>query len=238
VNTLYFKTYRYRNLDKNIEEDHPPRKFRIEMRNSTYPFTISLILILITFGVFYVMSENFSSTLSLFRENPVQYGVISFIIIAGTTFIPLPSSILLYLNGFFVGVLGGTALSLIALMTGSVAGYYVGKSELNLRHFENSQTADQLLSTYGMSSIFLTRGVPVLSEIMCFRAGYHRIDFVRYLVLSLIGHLPLCLLHAIFGVMGNVGEEIFVVSFVCSIGLSVALWYFGKNILPQNDLIP
>lgn len=206
------------------------------MKNIFYPFAISAGIILITFGIFHTMEKYFSDTLHLLKEHPFQFGIISFLILASDIILPIPSSIVLYINGFFLGAIGGTFVSMAGLMAGAVIGYIIGKSSSNVLKSERHHKANRVLSRYGPAAIFLTRGIPILSESLCFVCGYNRIDFKRYLMLNFVGYLPVCSLHAIFGYMGYAGGSIFLMSFTVSVAISIVFWFFGKKILPGHEL--
>jgi len=207
------------------------------MKSITYPLAISICIVLITFGLLHTFERSFSDILHLLKENPLQYGIASFLVLASDIVLPVPSSIVLYLNGFFLGVLFGTLVSMCGLMVGCIIGYFIGKASSNIFKSESNKKANQILSRYGPPAIFLTRGIPILSESICFVCGFNKINFRRYLMLNFIGYLPVCLLHAIFGNLGYQGNSAFLMSFVLSIIISVIFWYFGKKILPENDLI-
>lgn len=207
------------------------------MKSILYPLFASIVVVLVTFGIFHTMEDGFSSTLSLLEENPVQYGVLSFLILASDVVLPVPSSIILYANGYFLGVIIGSAVSMAGLMVGCILGYYIGKASSNIFKLENNQRANQLLSKFGPAAIFLTRGVPVLSESICFVCGFNRTNLKQYLIFNFIGYLPVCLLHAIFGKLGYEGSNTFLLSFACSIALSIVFWLFGKKILNDYSLV-
>ena len=205
------------------------------MKSITYPLIISIVLILITFGFFQSFEGYFSDVLHDLKENPLQFAIFSFLILSMDIILPVPSSIVLYINGFFLGVIAGTLVSISGLMVGAVIGYFIGKSGSNYFKPEKNLKAQKMIARFGPASIFLTRGIPVLSESICFVCGYNKINFKRYLLLNFIGYLPICLLHSIFGNLGYEGGGIFLLSFTLSIALSVAFWFFGKRILEESE---
>ncbi len=207
------------------------------MKSIIYPLIISIIIVLLTFGAFHTLEDYFSDTLHLLKEYPIQFGIVSFFILASDIILPVPSSIVLYINGYFLGVIAGTIVSLSGLMVGSIIGYYIGKASSTVFISESNQKANQILRRYGPSAIFLTRGIPILSESICFVCGYNKTTLGHYLLLNLIGYFPVCLLHAIFGNMGYESSGVFLLSFGCSIALSVLFWFFGKKILAKTRLI-
>jgi len=207
------------------------------MRSIIYPLVISIGIVLLTFGIFHTMESSFSESLKLLEKNPNQFAMVSFFVLVSDIILPIPSTFVLYINGYFLGIISGTLVSISGLMIGAILGYYIGKAGSQKFQPEDKEKADQILSRYGPSAIFLTRGIPILSESICFVCGYHKIDFKRYLFLNFVGYLPICVLHAIFGSMGYEGGGLFILSFASSIAVSLAFWFFGKHILPKNELI-
>ncbi|MDF1695887.1 MAG: VTT domain-containing protein [Saprospiraceae bacterium] len=207
------------------------------MKSITYPLAISVVIVLITFGLFSAMEKEFSELLDVLKTNPIKFGLVSFLILAADIILPVPSSIILYINGYFLGVLTGTTVSMSGLMVGCLLGYYLGKAGSKFFQPDRNTKADQILKKYGPSAIFLTRGIPVLSESICFVCGYNRINFKQYLLLNFIGYLPVSLLHAIFGKMGHEGANTFLLSFGCSIAISIAFWFFGNKIIHTEGFV-
>ncbi len=207
------------------------------MRSIIYTLAISIGIVLLTFGLFHTLESSLSESLALLEKSPNQFAIVSFLVLASDIVLPIPSSIVMYINGYFLGVISGTLVSLGGLMVGAILGYFIGKAGSNHYQPKDKEKADQILSRYGPSAIFLTRGIPILSESICFVCGIHKIDFKRYLFLNFIGYLPVCLLHAIFGNMGYEGGGIFIFSFASSIIVSMIFWFFGKYISPKNELV-
>ena len=205
------------------------------MKSIFYPLIISIVIILVTFAFFQSFEGYFSDVLHELKENPLQFAIFSFLILSTDIILPVPSSIVLYINGFFLGPISGALVSICGLMVGAVIGYYIGSSGSNYFKPEKNLKAQKIMSKYGPAAIFLTRGIPVLSESICFVCGYNKINLKRYLILNFIGYLPICFLHSIFGNLGYEGGGVFLLSFTLSIALSVAFWFFGKRILPEGE---
>ena len=203
------------------------------MKSVVYPLLVSIAIVLITFGILHTLEDSFSNSLHQLENSPILFSILSFLILASDIVLPVPSSIVLYLNGFFIGIIAGTAVSLSGLMVGCVIGYYIGKMSSNIFHSVDNQKANQIISKFGPSAIFLTRGIPILSESVCFVCGFNKIKFKQYLFYNFLGYLPICLLHAIFGKLGAIGTNIFLMSFIFSIALSAVFWIFGKKILGE-----
>ena len=204
------------------------------MKGILYPLGASIAIILLTFGLFHSVEDQFSSTLNVLSNLPVKYSIVSFLVLASDIIFPVPSSIVLYLNGYILGVIPGTIISIGGLMVGCVIGYYIGKYSSSLFNISKNLKAQHLLSKYGPSAIILTRGIPILSESICIVCGYNALNFRKYILLNCIGYIPVCLIQAYFGNLGFEGKNIFLLSFACSIALSICFWFFGKRLLQES----
>jgi hypothetical protein len=52
------------------------------------------------------------------------------------------------------------------------------------------------------------------------------------MLLNFIGYLPICLIYAYFGNLGQ-GQSLFLISFGASILVSLLLWIFGRKLIDQ-----
>ncbi|MDZ4756979.1 MAG: hypothetical protein SGJ10_02415, partial [Bacteroidota bacterium] len=79
------------------------------------------------FLIFENLETYFTNLLQGSSKHILTYSLVSFIVLASDIILPVPSSIVMYTNGYVLGMAGGSAISLAALMVGSVVGYYLGK---------------------------------------------------------------------------------------------------------------
>jgi len=199
----------------------------------TLPFFISAILIIITFLLFEDLETFFVSSLHAVSNHHLSYTLVSFLVLASDIILPVPSSIVMYTNGYVLGLFLGAMLSLIALMIGSVVGYYLGKfTSMGIKSTADERT-QIILSNYGTLSILVTRGIPIISESISIVCGYNQIPFKQYFIMNLIGYVPLCLLYAFCGSIGY-NRDTFLISFGCSLLISAAFWLVGKKFLKAN----
>ena len=47
--------------------------------------------------------------------------------------------------------------------------------------------------------MILSRGIPILSESICFTAGYNKMNFKVYTFLNIVGAIPISLVYGYFG---------------------------------------
>lgn len=195
------------------------------------PMLVVMLFIITSFLLFSDLELYFTNLLTSVKTQPFLYAAISALILLSDSFLPVPSSIIMYTNGYVLGILPGALISLITLMLSAILGYYMGIfSSVGLKAKSDLQ-ANSLLTKYGAFSIFITRGIPILSESICFLYGYNQMPLRAYLFYNLLGYIPLSLLYAICGNMGY-NQNIFLLSFGLSLLFSGLLWVlFRKKIM-------
>lgn len=194
------------------------------------PLIITAVLIILSFLLFGEFEPFSIGLLTQLRNNPLQYAFLSFIILVSDIFLPVPSSIVMYLNGVFLGIFNGFAVSLISVMGFSVIGYFVGKYSSIAFKSKSDVWSEKILKEYGHFAIIITRGIPVLSESICFVCGYNLYNVRTYLLLNFVGYIPVCLIYAYFGSIA-VNQNLFFISFGSSLLMSFLLWVFGKKLI-------
>ena len=207
------------------------------MRSLFVPFLISAFLVTITFVLFEDLEGYFSDVLQSVSAYQVEFAAISFLILASDILLPIPSSIVMYLNGFVLGLTAGALISLGGLLVGAMIGYAIGRfssKALNAESTQNQQ-AEALMRNYGSLAVLMSRGIPILSESVCFVCGFHKMPFANYLLLNFIGLIPVCLLYAACGLAGY-SENTFLLSFGASLLVSLAFWFFGKSYFAKKKV--
>ena len=203
-------------------------------RSIVFPFLIVAAFIITAFLVFENLEGFFSNLLLQFNTNSTTYALISFLVLTSDIVLPVPSSIVMYSNGYVLGIINGTIISIISLSCSCVIGYYLGKlTSLGLKKADDEK-ANEIISNYGTLSILITRGIPILSESVSIICGYNKMPFRNYFLLNVIGYLPLCLLYAYCGSIGY-NESMFLISFICSLIISALFWLFGKFYLSKSS---
>ncbi|MBK6783938.1 MAG: VTT domain-containing protein [Saprospiraceae bacterium] len=124
---------------------------------------------------------------------PEMYATLSFMLLTADIILPVPSSIVMYLNGYVTGIIFGTLLSFFSLLAGSIVGYYIGRFTSGSLKSTSEKQAGMILSEYGVAAILMTRGIPVLSEALCIVCGYNRMPLKSILYI-----MPLALCRFVF----------------------------------------
>ena len=198
------------------------------MKSIVYPFTISLLLVIVLFIAYDSLEVQFTTLLLNLEHYQWRYAVVSFLILTADILLPVPSSIVMYMNGYVLGIVAGASVSFTALLIGSLIGYYLGQFTSMGLKAKKEERANAFLHKYGAMAILITRGIPVLSESICVVCGYNKMPLKQYVLMNVVGYLPLCVLYASFGNAGYDSHN-FILSFGLSLLVSAAFWYFGKN---------
>ena len=117
----------------------------------------------------------------------------------------IPSVGLLIVAVLAYGGFWGTVISLAAMLTASMVGYWIGLklAPMTVYRLVGQDSADKVqyyVERYGMWAVIITRLTPILSnDGISFVAGLLRMGFWRYLAATVIGTLPLALLIAWLG---------------------------------------
>lgn len=198
------------------------------MKKIIIPFLVTAIIIIVMFLLFENMEQYFTDLLKGSSNQKIIYSLVSFLALTSDIVLPVPSSIVMYSNGFVLGLMRGMALSLSSVMVGALFGYYLGKfTSLGLKAKED-QKADLFLNKYGAIAILVSRGIPIFSESICIVCGYNKMKLKYYLLLNLIGYIPICILYAYCGSIGY-DKESFLISFGCSMVIAALFYFVGKK---------
>lgn len=143
-------------------------------------------------------------------------------------FLPIPSSMVMIVNGVLFGFWWGGLISFIGSMLAAVIGFWlcrrygikvftklVGKAEMKEmnRYFEK-------VGPYG---IILSRPVPMLAEAVSCMAGLTKMKTWKFLLATMLGTLPICF---IYSYAGNTSAEIenLIPAFLICIFIPVIGW--------------
>jgi uncharacterized membrane protein YdjX (TVP38/TMEM64 family) len=72
-----------------------------------YPFTVSLLLVIILFIAYDSLEVQFTTLLLNLEQYQWRYAVVSFLILTADILLPVPSSIVMYMNGYVLGIVAG-----------------------------------------------------------------------------------------------------------------------------------
>lgn len=167
---------------------------------STFLFCCTLIIVaFLLFGDVERWAEtNLNSDRSVFT-----YTALSFTLLLSDILFPVPSSLIMVLNGKILGLLPGTLVSLVAGLLSSSIGFFLGRRTSTFLNkvftARDKKVSDNLFDKFGNTAIAISKALPVLSEAVSVVSGTTSISFQRFLVYSFVGHLTVSLLYAYVG---------------------------------------
>ncbi len=201
------------------------------------PLLITAIAVILIFLGFGDLELIFNTYLDMLRKDKISYMIISFLILSSDILLPVPSSIVMYLNGTVAGFFYGGILSLASGTAGSVLGYYIGRfSRKSLQKYlspDQQEKSDHLFDQYGPFILIISRGIPILAESMSITAGFRRQQFLSYLLLSILGYVPVCFLYSLLGQLGK-NENQFLMALLISAGFTGLFWVVNKILGRRN----
>jgi uncharacterized membrane protein YdjX (TVP38/TMEM64 family) len=145
-----------------------------------------------------------SELLMAISENPGGLFWLGFAIMALLTldlFLPVPSSIAMILAGAVFGVHIGWMITLTGAMGSALLGFFLcrywGKPAFDrLAGQVEAERVARFFEQHGLWAILLSRSVPMLTEIVSCLAGLSAMRFRYFLLASLAGTWPLCVVYA------------------------------------------
>ena len=197
------------------------------MKKLLVPFFITVVLVILIFIVFGSIETSVVVILEDMKLHPETFSIYSFLILTSDIVLPVPSSIIMVMNGYVLGTFSGAILSLISLFISSAIGYQIGRIAGFRKSKIQQGKAENLLGIYGPYAILITRGIPVLSESICIVCGYNRMNLKSYLIMNIIGYIPLCFIYARAGQSGD-EQNAFLLVVGLSFILTIILWLVGR----------
>jgi len=137
------------------------------------------------------------------RASILGYAILSSLFLISDILLPIPSSLIMILNGKILGIMMGTVVSLLSGLVSSTIGFFLGRisSPVVDKYFSESErrSGNDLISRFGSAAIIISRALPVLSEAVSVVAGTTTIEFRQFLIGSAVGHLIVSLGYAAMG---------------------------------------
>ncbi|QMU27775.1 TVP38/TMEM64 family protein [Adhaeribacter radiodurans] len=176
------------------------------MKRLFFIFFFCCVLIIATFLMFEDLEHWMAANLHS-EQSIATYILLSFSFMALDTILPVPSSLLMILNGKILGPFFGTLVSWCSSLLSSVFGFYLGRSaNAYFDKFFSSQDkafSNNLFQKFGNLAITISKALPILSEAISFVAGTTAIPFKTFLLYSALGHLVVSVIYAYLGSFYN-----------------------------------
>ncbi len=162
----------------------------------------------------------------------VPAAAISLALLVSDIVLPVPSSIVMALNGRLFGVAAGAALSVAGTVGAAMFGVALGRrgSGIVARFVgpREHARATALLARWGILAIVVTRPIPLLAESVAIMAGTSNLSAARVAVASALGALPPALIYALAG-SANASAAGQAIIFLGVIALAGLLWLVGRG---------
>lgn len=159
-----------------------------------------IAMILLSYLIFYRIEGDTLLLLNNLESNRLLYSLLNISLLTLDAILPIPSSILMFLNGKVLGILGGTSLSICGASLGSLIAYKIGYKSNDLMNKKDHYNISQnLLNNYGIWTIMVTRAIPVISELIIIYAGIKKYKLRSVLIYATLGYVPVCLVYAVLG---------------------------------------
>lgn len=204
------------------------------MKKIFVPLIITAFSIILIFVMFENIETFFGDLLNQAKDNQFKYALVSFAALVSDIVLPVPSSIVMYSNGAVLGLIKGFSLSLISVILSSIIGYFIGFGSSAILKSKSDISANKILEKYGYAAILMTRGIPIISESVCIVCGFNKYNFTLYMLFTIIGYIPVCLIYAYFGSIA-VNRDLFLISFICSLFVTFLLWFLGRKKIESSE---
>ncbi len=145
---------------------------------------------------------------------------------------PVPSSIVMLVNGMLFGAVGGTLLSVAGGFGAASIGFWIGtRGESVGQRWMGAAAlarANAFFQRHGMVAVIVSRPVPILAEAITIIAGLARMSGRKFTLAVLLGLIPTAMIYAVAGAYAlNVRSGIYV--FLAVLTLAGVVWLWGKR---------
>jgi len=204
------------------------------MKRIVLPSSVIFLLIIAVFLLFPNFEQNAFNLLQEEDTNTFRVAVVSYLLLSLDFLLPIPSSIILFFNGYYFGFSAGFLISTVSLLTSSVLGYlsgYLFKNNID-KYFDKNEidSSEKLLRRNGDIGIIVTRGIPILSETMTILCGNMSYNFRKFLLFNLVGYIPICFIYCYLG-SKSVNEWAFIICFFLNLLIAGCFWVFKEKIV-------
>lgn len=157
--------------------------------------------------------------------------LLAILLLSADVVIPVPSSIMMTVNGALFGIWLGTVISLLGGLGAALIGFSLGRWMTPIVQDwvspEEWEQAQSFLLSWGSIGIIITRPIPILAETMSIVAGTS-LSCQQVLLSSFLGLLPIALLYSLSGAMAADLKTSFA-SFFISLAIAGVFWWIGKR---------
>lgn len=197
-----------------------------------------ITLQVITFSLFFLLlfaltfNLDFTGYLQgVLSENGATAAGISTIVLAADIVLPVPSSMVMLLNGKLFGIVNGTLISCCGLLLSTLAGYALGRGlKRRIAAFVSpvqQEEASRLFKRWGYLILILSRPVPLLSESLSIVAGIQKMPIWAVFLSAITGSLPGAYVYAYYGFRSNEHQNEYL-SFFLVMGIAALAYLIAR----------
>lgn len=147
---------------------------------------------------------------------------------------PVPSSIIMFVNGVLFGVVLGSLLSILGGLGATLTGHWIGtKGEAAGKRWMGEMAlgrARTFFQKHGMIALIVSRPIPILAEAISIIAGISGMPRKQLIPGTIFGLIPAALLYAIAGAYAvDLNSGLY--AFLAVMLLATTVWAIGRLIL-------
>jgi uncharacterized membrane protein YdjX (TVP38/TMEM64 family) len=176
------------------------------MRELIRVLLIVVVALLIPIVPFLALGESFEQKVSgwLHAEPTPTAAAVSIGILVSDILLPVPSSIVLIVNGHLFGVAYGTVVSWLGVTVGAVLGFALARAfgrplAKRLCREDDMTRIEHLTGRHGPTVLVLTRALPVLAEATVLLMGATELSWRRFFLPVALSNLGLAVAYAAVG---------------------------------------
>lgn len=190
---------------------------------------------------FIIWGEGLGNLVKMLMDRQDAKYFVAFLVIALLSLdilLPVPSSFVSTMGGFFLGIFWGTICSLAGMMISSCLGYFLGSSlgRAAIGRFIGQSELEKM-ERLGKSMrewiVIVFRGVPVLAEVSVVFAGMAKVPFPLFLLLVFLSNLCVSLVYSIAGTLSS-GVNSFLLAFGLCMVVSLVTYFTGRIIVKRH----
>ena len=147
---------------------------------------------------------------------------------------PVPSSIIMFVNGVLFGVILGSLLSILGGLGATLVGHWIGtKGEAAGKRWMGEAALNRarlFFQKHGLIALIVSRPIPILAEAISIIAGISGMPRKQLIPGTIIGLLPAAILYAIAGGYAvDLNSGLY--AFLAVMLLATTVWAIGRWIL-------
>ncbi len=176
------------------------------MKRIVLIFIFNSLFIIIIFLLFQKKEDLVLHTI-INTKSSITYCFLSGMLLILDIILPIPSSLIMILNGKILGIWFGSLLSLTTGLASAIIGFYIGrrlKSIINpFFSADEIYRSDQMFKRFGLISICLSRALPIIAESLSVLSGTTSMTSRAYFIYSFVGQFLTSIIYGVAGSMTN-----------------------------------